>query len=84
MGHPESLPRAASCAGWLVFKPRGVNADPVKMSASASFRAPYWAAFAATVALAPLGIVVVALWIDYLAHLMDGAALAVVACRWFF
>ena len=81
MGHPESLPRAASCAEWLVFKPKGVNADPVNVSASASFRAPYWAAFAATAAVAPLGIVVVALWIDYLAHLMNGAALAVVAAQ---
>ena len=31
--------------------------------------------------MAPLGIVLLAIWIDYLAHLMDGAALAVVVVQ---
>jgi hypothetical protein len=49
---------------------------------SASFRVPYWPAFATTAALAPLGIVLVALWIDDLAHLMvGGPALAVVVTQ---
>lgn len=49
---------------------------------SASFRVPYWPAFAATAVFAPLGIVLVALWIDFLAHLMvAGPALAVVVVQ---
>jgi hypothetical protein len=44
---------------------------------AASFRVPYWPAFAATAGLAPIGIVLVLLRIDDLAHLMVvGPALA--------
>ena len=52
------------------------------MQLRASFRVPYWPAFAATATLAPLGVVLVALWIDGLAHLMvAGPALAVVVVQ---
>lgn len=45
----------------------------------ASFRVPYWTAFAATAALAPLGIASICLWIDDLAHLTgSGSSLALV------
>jgi hypothetical protein len=71
----------ASHASWgadLTFKAGPTDAEPKKVPASASFKVPYWPAFAATAALAPLGIVLVALWIDDLAHLMvGGPALAV-------
>jgi hypothetical protein len=66
----------------LTFKADPTVADPKRVPTSASFRVPYWPAFAATAALAPLGIVLVALWIDDLAHLMvGGPALAVVVTQ---
>ena len=51
------------------------------MPSTASFRVPYWPVFAATAALAPLGIVFVALLIDQSAHLMVGPSLAVVVAQ---
>jgi hypothetical protein len=48
---------------------------------SATFRVPYWPAFAATAALAPLGVILVALRIDQLAHLMVGPAVAAVVVQ---
>jgi hypothetical protein len=66
----------------LTFKADPSDADPKRVPTSPSFRVPYWPAFAATAALAPTGVVLVALWIDDLAHLMAGGpALTVVVTQ---
>ena len=51
------------------------------MSATASFRVPYWPFFAATAALTPLGLVLASLWLDDRAKLttsVDGIAVVVI------
>lgn len=53
----------------------------MRVPSSATFRVPYWPVFAATAALAPLGIVLVAFLIDDLTHLMSGASFAVVLAQ---
>jgi hypothetical protein len=63
------------------FKAESRNADPKRVRSSVSFRVPYWPVFASTAALAPFGIVGLALAIDYQAHLMAGASLAVVTAQ---